>query len=317
MISSAFPYQKRRRRVLGREMAYVEVGEGDPIVLLHGNPTSSYLWRNVLPHLQPQGRCIAPDLIGMGDSDKLPDSGRGSYRFVEHRRYLDALLEALDVRERVTFVIHDWGSALGFDWANRHREAVKSIAYMEAIVRPQSWDHWDNANMRPALKALRSEAGDDMVLRDNFFVEQILPKAILRTLSADEMAAYRRPFAEPGEGRRPTLTWVRQIPIEGEPADVNAIVAAYADWMPTSDLPKLFVKAEPGLLVAGGANLDFARKLPAQTEVTVAGVHYVQEIRRTRSGGPSSAGWGHWADGPGRATIACRRAAARQSRRGE
>jgi haloalkane dehalogenase len=277
MISSAFPYQKRRRRVLGREMAYVEVGEGDPIVLLHGNPTSSYLWRNVLPHLQPQGRCIAPDLIGMGDSDKLPDSGRGSYRFVEHRRYLDALLEALDVRERVTFVIHDWGSALGFDWANRHREAVKSIAYMEAIVRPQSWDHWDNANMRPALKALRSEAGDDMVLRDNFFVEQILPKAILRTLSADEMAAYRRPFAEPGEGRRPTLTWVRQIPIEGEPADVNAIVAAYADWLPTSDLPKLFVKAEPGLLVAGGANLDFARKLPAQTEVTVAGVHYVQE----------------------------------------
>jgi haloalkane dehalogenase len=174
-------------------------------------------------------------------------------------------------------VIHDWGSALGFDWANRHREAVKSIAYMEAIVRPQSWDHWDNANMRPALKALRSEAGDDMVLRDNFFVEQILPKAILRTLSADEMAAYRRPFAEPGEGRRPTLTWVRQIPIEGEPADVNAIVAAYADWLPTSDLPKLFVKAEPGLLVAGGANLDFARKLPAQTEVTVAGVHYVQE----------------------------------------
>jgi haloalkane dehalogenase len=258
-------------------MAYVEVGEGDPIVLLHGNPTSSYLWRNVLPYLQPRGRCIAPDLIGMGDSDKLPDSGRGSYRFVEHRRYLDALLEALDVRERVTFVIHDWGSALGFDWANRHREAVKGIAYMEAIVRPQSWDHWDNANMRPALKALRSEAGEDMVLRDNFFIEQILPKAILRTLSADEMAAYRRPFAQPGEGRRPTLTWVRQIPIEGEPADVNAIVAAYADWLATNNVPKLFVKAEPGLLVAGGANLDFARKLPAQTEVTVAGVHYVQE----------------------------------------
>jgi haloalkane dehalogenase len=258
-------------------MAYIEVGEGDPIVLLHGNPTSSYLWRNVLPYLQPRGRCIAPDLIGMGDSDKLPDSGRGSYRFVEHRRYLDALLEALDVRERVTFVIHDWGSALGFDWANRHREAVKGIAYMEAIVRPQSWDHWDNANMRPALKALRSEAGEDMVLRDNFFIEQILPKAILRTLSADEMAAYRRPFAQPGEGRRPTLTWVRQIPIEGEPADVNAIVAAYADWLATNNVPKLFVKAEPGLLVAGGANLDFARKLPAQTEVTVAGVHYVQE----------------------------------------
>ncbi len=218
MISAAFPYQKERRRVLGSEMAYVEVGEGDPIVLLHGNPTSSYLWRNVLPYLQPRGRCIAPDLIGMGDSDKLSDSGPGSYRFVEHRRYLDALLEALDVHERVTLVVHDWGSALGFDWANRHREAVKGIAYMEAIVGPQYWDHWDKFGMRPALQALRSEAGEAMVLRDNFFIEQILPKAILRTLSVEEMAEYRRPFAEPGEGRRPTLTWPRQIPIEGEPA---------------------------------------------------------------------------------------------------
>jgi pimeloyl-ACP methyl ester carboxylesterase len=180
MISAAFPYQKQRRRALGSEMAYVEVGEGDPIVLLHGNPTSSYLWRNVLPHLQPLGRCIAPDLIGMGDSDKLPDSGPGSYRFVEHRRYLDALLEALEVRERVTFVIHDWGSALGFDWANRHREAVKGIAYMEAIVGPQYWDHWDKFGMRPALRGLRSEAGEAMVLRDNFFIEKILPGAILR-----------------------------------------------------------------------------------------------------------------------------------------
>ncbi|HKW34629.1 MAG TPA: haloalkane dehalogenase [Candidatus Acidoferrum sp.] len=203
-ISAAFPYQKQRRRILGREMAYVEVGEGDPIVLLHGNPTSSYLWRNVLPHLKPLGRCIAPDLIGMGDSDKLPNSGPGSYRFVEHRRYLDALLEALDVRERVTLVVHDWGSALGFDWANRHREAVKGIAYMEAIVRPQGWDHWDIMNMRPFLQALRSEAGEEMVLQDNFFVEKILPGAILRTLSAEEMAEYRRPFPEPGEGTTDT-----------------------------------------------------------------------------------------------------------------
>jgi len=277
LISAVFPYQKQRRRVLGREMAYVDAGEGDPIVLLHGNPTSSYLWRNVLPHLQSRGRCIAPDLIGMGDSDKLPDSGPGSYRFVEHRRYLDALLEALDVRERVTFVIHDWGSALGFDWANRHREAVKGIAYMEAIVRPQAWDHWDLMNMRPALQALRSEAGETMVLRDNFFVEQILPKAVLRTLSSEEMAEYRRPFAEPGEGRRPMLTWVRQIPIDGEPADVAEIAAAYAEWLATSDVPKLFVRARPGALLAGGANLDFARRLPAQVQVTVAGIHYLQE----------------------------------------
>jgi len=277
MISAAFPYQKQRRRVLGREMAYVEVGQGDPIVLLHGNPTSSYLWRNVLPHLQPLGRCIAPDLIGMGDSDKLPNSGPGSYRFVEHRLYLDALLEALDVRRHVTLVIHDWGSALGFDWANRHREAVKGIAYMEAILLPQRWDHWDKFNMRPALQGLRSEAGEEMVLRDNFFIEKILPGAILRTLSDEEMAHYRRPFAEPGEGRRPTLTWPRQIPIEGEPAEVVAVVTAYDEWLKTSSVPKLFLKAEPGGILSAGPDLDFARSLPAQTEVTVAGVHFIQE----------------------------------------
>jgi len=277
MISSAFPYQKKRRQVFGRQMAYVEVGEGDPIVLQHGNPTSSYLWRNVLPHLEPRGRCIVPDLIGMGDSDKLPDSGPGSYRFVEHRRYLDALLDALDVHERVTLVIHDWGSALGFDWANRHRDAVKGIAFMEAIVGPQHRDHWDKFGMRAALEALRSEAGEEMILRDNFFVEKILPKAMLRTLSAEEMAQYRRPFAEPGEGRRPTLTWPREIPIEGEPADVNAIVAAYADWLSTSDVPKLFLKAEPGGILSSDELVGFVRGWPAQTEKTVAGVHFVQE----------------------------------------
>ena len=194
------------------------------------------------------------------------------------------------MREQVTLVIHDWGSALGFDWANRHRGAVKGIAYMEAIVRPQDWDHWDNANMRPALQGLRSDAGEEMVLRDNFFIEQILPKAILRTLSAEEMAAYRRPFAEPGEGRRPMLTWVRQIPIEGEPADVNAIVAAYAEWLANSSVPKLFLKAEPGLLLAEGANLAFARSLPAQTEVTITGVHFVQEDSPDEIG-QAIAGW--------------------------
>src|SRR3974377_492467 len=233
MISAAFPYEKNRRRILGSEMAYVEVGEGDPIVFLHGNPTSSYLWRNVLPHLQQRGRCMPPDLIGMGASDKLPNSGPGSYRFVEHRRYLDALLEALDVHERVTFVLHYWASALGFDAANRHREAVKGIAFMEAIVAPQGRDHWDKMGMRPALEALRSEAGEAMVLQDNYFIEQILPNAILRDLSNEEMAEYRRPFAEPGEGRRPTLTWPRAHPIEGEPADVNTIVAAIGEWRAT------------------------------------------------------------------------------------
>ncbi len=213
----------------------------------------------------------------MGDSDKLPNSGPGSYRFVEHRRYLDALLEALNVRERVTFVIHDWGSALGFDWANGHREAVKGIAYMEAIVGSQYWDHWDKFGMRPVLQALRSDAGEAMVLQDNFFVEKILPGAILRKLSAEEMAEYRRPFADPGEGRRPTLTWPREIPIEGDPADVSAIVSNYADWLVTGSVAKLFLKAEPGGILAGGKVLDLARRFPAQTEVTVAGVHFVQE----------------------------------------
>ena len=217
MISAAFPYKKQYKQILSRKMAYVEVGTGDPIVLLHGNPTSSYLWRNVLPHLEPLGRCIVPDLIGMGDSAKLPNSGPDSYRFVEHRRYLDALLEALDVRENVTLVIHDWGSALGFDWANRHRDGVKGIAFMEAIVRPQGWDHWDKINMRPALRGLRSAAGEQMVLQNNYFIEEILPAAIMRKLSDEEMAQYRRPFLEPGEARRPTLTWPRQIPIDGDP----------------------------------------------------------------------------------------------------
>jgi len=226
----------------------------------------------------------------MGDSDKLLDSGPGSYRFVEHRRYLDALLEALDVRERVTLVLHDWGSALGFDWANRHREAVKGIAYMEAIVGPQYWDHWDKFGMRAVLQRLRSEAGEEMVLRDNFFIEKILPGAILRGLSAEEMAEYRRPFAEPGEGRRPTLTWPRQIPIEGEPADVTEIVKAYADWLKTSSVPKLFMKAEPGGILARGAVLDLARSFPAQTEVTIAGVHFVQEDSPDEIG-RAIAGW--------------------------
>jgi len=277
MISAVVQYPKQRRQVLGRQMAYVEAGQGDPIVLLHGNPTSSYLWRNVMPHLVPLGRCIAPDLMGMGDSDKLPNSGPGSYRFVEQRRYLDALLEDLGVRKNVTLVIHDWGSGLGFDWANRHRDAVKGIAYMEAIVGPQGWDHWDNMNMRPLLQALRSEAGEEMVLENNFFIEKILPGAILRTLTPEEMAEYRRPFLEAGESRRPTLTFPREIPIEGDPADVSEIVSAYAEWLATSEIPKLFIKAEPGALLAVGANIERARSWPAQTEVTVKGVHFIQE----------------------------------------
>jgi haloalkane dehalogenase len=256
-------------------MAYVDVGSGDPIVFLHGNPTSSYLWRNVIPHLQGLGRCLAPDLIGMGDSAKLPNSGPTSYTFIEHRRYLDALLEALGVNERVTLVVHDWGSALGFDWANRHRTAVKGIAYMEAIVRPRSWNDWPESAQR-TFQMLRSEAGERMILDENFFVETQLPRMVLRGLTDAEMAEYRRPFAEPGEGRRPTLTWPRQIPLDGEPADVTAIVQAYAEWLAHSSVPKLFINGEPGAALSGALR-EFCRTWPAQTEVTVRGLHYLQE----------------------------------------
>jgi haloalkane dehalogenase len=284
-ISTVLPYKKQRAQVLGREMAYIEAGQGDPIVFLHGNPTSSYLWRKIIPHLEGLGRCIAPDLIGMGDSEKLPDSGPNSYRFVEHRRYLDALLEALDVRERVTLVLHDWGSGLGFDWANRHRNAVKGIAFMEAITGPQGKDHWDSMGMRPVLEALRGDAGEKMVLEENFFIEEILPKAIIRPLSNEEMTEYRRPYNTPGEDRRPTLTWPRQIPIEGEPADVHEVVAAYAEWLATSDFPKLFFKVEPGAILTNHKLLAAVRAWPNLTELTVKGIHFVQEDSPHEIGG--------------------------------
>ncbi len=269
------PQDKKYAEVLGTRMAYVEVGAGDPIVFLHGNPTSSYLWRDVIPHLEPLGRCIAPDLVGMGDSDKLPDSGPGSYRFVEHRRHLDALLDQLGIHERVTLVIHDWGSALGFDWANRHRDAVRGIAYMEAIVRPVTWTEWPES-ARGIFQTMRSPAGESMVLEKNVFIERILPASVLSPLTEETMAVYRAPFAEPGEGRRPTLTWPREIPFDGEPADVHDIVAAYAEWLPTSTVPKLFVDAEPGVILTG-APREFARTWANQREVRVPGNHFVQE----------------------------------------
>ena len=256
-------------------MAYVDVGDGDPIVFLHGNPTSSYLWRNVIPHLVGQGRCIAPDLIGMGDSEKLEDSGPESYRFVEHRRYLDELLRQLGVTEKVTFVVHDWGSALGFDWANRHREAVKGVAYMEALVCPLTWKQWPRA-VTPVFQAFRSPQGEEMILQHNIFVEQVLPSSIMRKLGHAEKNAYGRPFLAAGEDRRPTLTWPREIPIGGKPSDVVDIVQSYADWLAGSDLPKLFINAEPGAILRGDQR-EFCRTWPNQKEVSVRGTHFIQE----------------------------------------
>ena len=266
---------KNSTMVRGRRMAWVEAGAGDPVVFLHGNPTSSFLWRNIMPHVSHLGRCIAPDLIGMGDSEKLEPAGPDRYRFIEHRDFLDALLAETGVERNVTLVVHDWGSALGFDWANRHRDAVRGIAYMEAIVRPVSWDEWPEQS-RPVFEGLRSSAGEELVLDRNVFVERILPGSIMRKLTEEEMAEYRRPYTDGGESRRPTLTWPRQIPIDGEPADVVEIVQSYADWLSTSPVPKLFVNAEPGAILVG-AQREFCRSWPNQTEVSVPGIHFVQE----------------------------------------
>jgi len=270
-IPAADPYPRRRVRVLDSEMAYVDVGAGDPVVFLHGNPTSSYLWRNVIPHVESVGRCLAPDLIGMGDSGRAP---AGSYRFVDHARYLDAWFEALGLT-RVTLVVHDWGSALGFHWARRHPERVRGIAYMEALVRPVTWEEWPEV-ARQVFQAMRSPAGEEMVLTKNVFVERIVRRSVLRGLGEVEMAVYRRPYLEPGESRRPTLTWPRQIPIEGEPADVVAIADAYSRWLATSDVPKLFVNADPGVILTGPQR-EFCRRWPNQREITVRGSHFVQE----------------------------------------
>ena len=269
-------YSKKYATVNGRRMAYIEEGEGDPIVFLHGNPTSSFLWRNIMPYLEGKGRLIAPDLVGMGDSEKLEGSNAQSYTYVEHREYLFALLDALDIRSKVTLVLHDWGSGLGFHWAQQHPDALKGIAFMEAIVAPMpSWDSFPQGLVE-MFQGFRSPAGEGMVLQDNMFVDLVLPNAILRDLTEEEMAEYRRPFAEPGEARRPTLTWPRQLPIAGEPADVIEIVADYSRWLAHTDIPKLFVNAEPGALVVGKMR-ELVRSWPNLTEVTVPGIHFIQE----------------------------------------
>ncbi len=270
-ISARDPHPRTRVRVLDTEMTYVDVGRGDPVVFLHGNPTSSYLWRNVIPHVEGVARCLAPDLVGMGESGKAP---AGSYRFVDHARYLDAWFDALAL-DRVTLVMHDWGSALGFSWSERHHDRVRGLAYMEAIVRPLTWDEWPET-ARGVFQGMRSAAGEAMVLDKNVFVERILPASVLRKLGDDEMARYRAPYREPGESRRPTLTWPREIPFDGQPADVTAIVAGYARWLGTSPVPKLFVNADPGSILVG-AQREFCRRWPNQREVTVKGSHFVQE----------------------------------------
>jgi haloalkane dehalogenase len=271
------PHPKKFVRIHDKRMAYVELGEGEPVfLLLHGNPTSSYLWRNVMPEVAGFGRCVAPDLIGMGDSDKLANPGPDVYRYSTHREFLWGLIDAVlghDVS--LALVVHDWGSALGFDWANHHRGRVTGIVYMEAIVRPLSWTEWPESSRR-VFQGFRSEAGEEMVLDKNVFVERVLPASILRRLEPAEMAEYRRPFAGSREDRWPTLSWPREIPIDGQPASVAELVASYAGWMAENEVPKLFVNADPGAILVG-AQREFCRSWRNQTEVTVAGSHFIQE----------------------------------------
>ena len=270
------PLSKKSVDILDSRIAYHERGEGAPILFLHGNPTSSYLWRDVIPELEGQGRLIAPDLIGMGDSGKLPGVTPDTYRFVTHRKYLSAFIDTVvGPTEKILLVIHDWGSALGFDWANHHRDRVRGFAYMEGIVRPiAGWDEW-SPQATPIFQGFRSDKGESMILDRNMFVERVLPGSVLRKLTEAELTEYRRPFLA-REDRWPTLTWPRQIPIAGEPADVVQIVADYAAWMARNDLPKLFVNADPGAILIGPVR-DFCRGWNNQTEVTVSGSHFIQE----------------------------------------
>lgn len=270
-ISANDPYERRHAAVLDTEIAYVDTGAGDPVVFLHGNPTSSYLWRNVVPEVEPHARCLAPDLVGMGDSGPAPD---GSYRFADHARYLDAWFDALLPTQSVTLVGHDWGSVLGFYWARRHPERVRGLAYMEAIVRPVSWEEWPE-DARGIFRGMRSEKGEDLVLQRNVFVERILPSSVLRGLTEEEMDVYRRPYVTE-ESRRPTLAWPRELPIDGEPEEVVRIVDDYSGWLKESDVPKLFVNAEPGSILTG-AQREFCRSWKNQEEVTVRGAHFLQE----------------------------------------
>jgi haloalkane dehalogenase len=276
MPISAKPFAaKRFADIKGQRMAYIDEGTGPAIVFQHGNPTSSYLWRNIMPHCAGLGRLVACDLIGMGDSAKLAASGPDRYGYAEQRDYLFALWDSLALGDKIVLVIHDWGSALGFEWAQHNPDRVAGIAYMEAIVAPLTWADWPE-RARGAFQGFRSDGGEDMILAKNMFVERILPGSILRKLTADEMAEYRRPFANPGEDRRPTLSWPRQIPIEGTPADVVAVVDDYSRWLAASDIPKLFISADPASILIGRQR-ELCRSWPNQTEVTVKGLHFIQE----------------------------------------
>jgi haloalkane dehalogenase len=270
VISTEDASYRKRVSVLNTNIAYVDVGDGDPIVFLHGNPTPSYLWRNIIPYLIPFGRCLAPDLVGMGNSGPASD---GSYRFIDHQRYLDAWFEAIGLKRNIILVVHDWGSALGFAWAQRYPERIKALVYMESIVRPFfSWDEWPEVT-REFFKRQRTPAGEELILQKNLFIEYLLP---LRGLSKEVMEVYRRHYRKPGPSRLPMLAWSRELPIEGQPEDVTQIVDSYSRWLAASPIPKLFINGDPGGFLIG-AQREFCRAWPNQQEVTVKGTHFLQE----------------------------------------
>ncbi|HJL80123.1 MAG: haloalkane dehalogenase [Gammaproteobacteria bacterium] len=265
----------RKIKVNGKNIAYNQTGQGAPIVFLHGNPTSSYLWRNIVPHLESNASCYVFDLIGMGSSDKLDNPGSSSYRFEEHFNYINQAINEVLPNEKITLVLHDWGSALGFHWAHQNQKRIQGIAYMEGIVKELEWNDW-NEKSRALFQALRSDAGDELILQKNVFIEKILLGSIIRELTQDEIEEYRKPFLNPGEDRRVMLSWPREIPIDGQPDNVCKIVSEYSDWMSKNNLPKLFINAEPGAIIQGSVR-DFCRTWRNQSEITVEGIHFIQE----------------------------------------
>lgn len=276
-MTGAKPYgQLQYKEIRGKQMAYIDEGHGDAIVFQHGNPSSSYLWRNVMPHLEGLGRLVACDLIGMGNSEKLDDPGPHSYHYHENRDYLFDLWDALDLGDNVILVIHDWGGALGFDWANQNRDRVAGIAHMETVSVPMEWEDFP-PEVAQMFRGFRSPQGEAMVLENNLFIEGVLPSIVLRDLGEEEMEYYRAPFRNTGEDRRPTLSWPRDVPLAGEPAEVVTVVEEFGAWLAESDVPKLFVRADPGVIQREGRVLDIVRSWPNQTEVTVPGSHFLQE----------------------------------------
>ncbi len=266
---------KKNLLINNKKISYVDEGKGSIFVFIHGNPTSSYLWRNIILKLKHHYRCIAPDLIGMGESDKLDNPSQENYSLKEHIKWFDSFIKKIDIKKKIILVIHDWGSAIGFDFANKYPDRIEGIVYMEAIVCPMKWSDWPE-NATKVFQLMRSEAGEELILEKNIFVERILPSSILRKLSDEEMSQYRKPFLKAGSDRQPTLSWPRQIPLDDEPREVIDIVNEYSDFMKKNHIKKLFINAEPGSILIGRQR-EFCRNWLNQEEVTVKGLHFIQE----------------------------------------